>query len=136
VRPHPAIPMDDLFAQFSWPDRVRLSGGGPLAEDFHDCTLIAYSSSTVALEGMLYGRLPVFVEISDVPSGNPIQGEHDFLFHAASGRALAEITARIHSYAADELTRLRDHARAYAERYLIDPTPERVERMAETVARC
>lgn len=136
VRPHPAIPMDDLFAQFSWPDRVRLSGGGPLADDFHGCALIAYSSSTVALEGMLYGRLPVFLEISDFPSGNPIQGEHDFLFRAASGRELAEVTARIRGYAAGEITRLRDHARAYAERYLIDPTPERVARMAQIVARC
>ncbi len=136
VRPHPTIPMDDLFAQFSWPPRVRLSRGGALADDFHDCAVIAYSSSTVALEGMLYGRLPLFVEVGDLPSGDPLHGEHDFRFRAATGRALAETIARIRGYDSGELARLRASACLYAERYLIEPTPERVERMVDVVVRC
>jgi hypothetical protein len=134
IRAHPTIPMADLYAQFSWPARVRLSAGGALAADIANASVIAYSSSTVALEGMLYGRLPVFVEIGDVPSGDPIHGEHDFVFRASCGRELADVVERIRSLTAAELERLRNRAREYVERYLIEPTPERVARMADIVA--
>ena len=136
VRTHPTIPIDDLYEQFRWPAHVQLSRGRSLAEDFEEAALVVYSSSTVALEGMLYGRLPIYLEIGDVPSGNPIDGEHEFAFRAANVEELIELVAQIRGYSQERLEMLRGKARAYAERYLVEPTPANVERMAQLIARC
>ena len=136
VRTHPTIPVDDLYAQLAWPAHVRLSRGRSLADDFAQAGVVVYSSSTVALEGLLYGRLPVFLDIGDVPGGDPMRGDHPFVFRARSGRDLADTLARIDAMSAEDLSRLREQGRAYAERYLIEPTAERVERMAAEIAAC
>jgi hypothetical protein len=136
VRTHPTIPIDDLYAQFDWPPHVRLSRGRSLAQDFEEAALVAYSSSTVALEGMLYGRLPIYLEIGDVPSGDPIGGEHAFVFRASNVDELASVIERIRALPGDELQQLREGARAFAGRYLIEPTPSNVERMADLIAPC
>lgn len=136
VRTHPTIPIDDLYAQFRWPAHVRLSRNRSLTDDFAATSLVAYSSSTVALEGMLYGRLPVFLDIGDIPSGNPIHGEHDFLFRAATGPELREILEQIRDFTTAQLAGLREQARAYAERYLVESTPANIQRMADAICRC
>lgn len=136
VRTHPTIPIDDLYAQFEWPAQVMLSRGRGLAEDLAAASMVAYSSSTVALEGMLYGRLPVYLDIGDVPSGNPIAGAHRFLSHARTGRELAQAIERVRGHSAAELAALREAARSYAEQYLVAPTHANVERMAEHIAAC
>ncbi len=135
VRTHPTIPIDDLYARFRWPGHVRLSRGRSLADDLSESAIVVYSSSTVALEGMLYGRTPVYLDIGDVPSGDPI-GEHDFVFRASDAQSLAATLAQIRALPAPELERLRVQARAYAERYLVEPTPEHVARMAALIAQC
>jgi hypothetical protein len=96
-------------------------------------TLVAYSSSTVALEGMLYGRLPIFVDIGDVPDGDPIAGEHPFKFQAADGAALAGEITRIEQLGAEDLRNLRHGARSFAESYLRAPTTAAVEDLAHAV---
>jgi len=139
VRTHPTIPVDDLYAQLTWPSHVRLSRGRALADDFAEAGVVVYSSSTVALEGLLYGRLPIFLDIGDIPAGDPMRGEHAFVFRAASGRELAETLARIDAMGAHELCELcelREQGRAYAERYLIEPTAANIERMAAEIAGC
>lgn len=133
VRTHPAIPIDDLYARFDWPAHVMMSRGRTLAEDLSASALVVYSSSTVALEGMLYGRLPVYVDIGDVPSGDPIQGNHRFVARARTGGELAQAIERIGSLPEADLVLLREEARAYADAYLVDPTPGNVERMAATI---
>ncbi|HYH43974.1 MAG TPA: hypothetical protein VD867_18550, partial [Burkholderiales bacterium] len=122
--------------QFEWPAHVTFSRGRSLAADFADATFVAYSSSTVALEGMLYGRLPIWIDIGDVPSGDPIAGKHPFAFRAASGRELAQTIQRVCSLDAGELAALRAEARAYADRYLVEPSPANVDRMAAVIATC
>jgi hypothetical protein len=136
VRAHPAIPIDDLYAQFRWPARMQLSRGRPLAADIQAATLVLYSSATIALEGMLYGRLPIYLEIGDVPSGNPIEGEHDFVFRARDAAGLAQVIAEVQAMPQAKLDSLRADARAYAERYLVEPTAANVERMAGLIAAC
>jgi hypothetical protein len=136
VRTHPAIPVDDLYAQFEWPAHVVLSRGRALAADFADTGIVAYSSSTVALEGMLYGRLPVYLDIGDMPSGDPLYGEHPFVFRAGTGSELVRVIERLRASAIDELSGLRHAAREYAERYLVEPTAANIERMAARIAKC
>ena len=115
---------------------MKLSRGRTLADDFAATAVTVYSSSTVALEGMLYGRLPIYVDIGDVPSGDPIAGEHAFVERVGSGEELAAALERLRARAPQALEALRAEARAYAERYLVAPTPQNVERMAEHVYAC
>jgi hypothetical protein len=136
VRTHPSIPIEDLYGQFQWPARMQLSRGRTLASDLQAASLVVYSSSTVALEGMLYGRLPIYLEIGDVPSGNPIEGRHDFVFRASDAAGLAQVIAEVQAMPQDRLDALRAQARAYAERYLVEPSPGNVGRMAELIAAC
>ncbi|MDB5901706.1 MAG: hypothetical protein JWM26_584 [Betaproteobacteria bacterium] len=136
VRTHPTIPIEDLYGQFRWPARMQLSRGRPLAADIQAAALVVYSSSTIALEGMLYGRLPIYLEIGDVPSGNPIEGEHEFVFRARDAAGLAQVIAEIQAMPQAQLDALRADARAYAERYLVEPSPANVERMAGLIAAC
>jgi hypothetical protein len=130
VRTHPTIPIDSMFALFRWPPNVELSSGSSLAEDLSRATLVAYSSSTVALEGMLYGRLPIFVDIGDLPDGDAITGDHAFKSSARDGESLAAAVKRVSTLDRTELERLQNEARAFAARYLAAPTAEAVERMA------
>ncbi len=136
VRMHPAIPAGDLFAAFDWPEHVMLSNGRTLAEDFAATAIVLYSSATVALEGMLYGRLPIYLDIGDVPSGDPIQGDHRFVTKVRTAPELTEAVLRISGSGDSDLASLREEARAYAERYLVEPTRENIQRMAETIAGC
>jgi len=136
VRTHPTIPIADLYSEYEWPVHVMLSSGRALAEDFAATAIVLYSSATVALEGMLYGRLPIYLDIGDVPSGNPIPGEHRFVMQARTAADVAQAIAEIMGRSTDELARLREEARAYAERYLVEPTPENIERMADEIAPC
>lgn len=136
VRTHPTIPVDDLYAQFDWPTHVRLSRGRALAQDFAETGTVVYSSSTVALEGLLYGRLPIHLDIGDIPSGDPMHGAHAFIFRASGASGLTDALARLDAMETSAIDALRDEGRAYAERYLIEPTAERVRRMAAEVAQC
>lgn len=133
LRTHPTISVKTLFGLFAWPGNVELSAGNTLAEDLSQVTMVAYSSSTVALEGMLCGRLPIFVDIGDLPNGDPVMGEHPFKFRVDDGAALANQIARILKLGAEEMRLLQAQARAFAERYLCDPTPEGMSRMAESM---
>lgn len=129
VRSHPTIPVQDLFALFAWPPRVILSAGRSLIQDLTEATAVAYSSSTVVLEGMLYGRLPIFVDIGDVPAGDPITGRCPFKVVAATpvefGRALRKVSAMSPKRRAEMSAAARD----YAERYLMYPTKKRIDRI-------
>jgi hypothetical protein len=133
VRTHPTIPIADMYALFDWPAHVELSSGRSLADDLSKATLVAYSSSTVALEGMLYGRLAIFVDIGDLPDGDPISGAHAFKLTARDGETLAHAADSVLRLEPAALDKLRDEARDYAERYLSAPTSEAVERMAQSV---
>ena len=133
VRSHPTIPIAAMFALFPWPPNVELSAGTTLAQDLARVTCVAYSSSTVALEGMLSGRLPIYVDIGDVPDGDPMSGEHPFKLAARDGAGLADAVLRVSTLDAAELRRLRHAAGDFAERYLAAPTAEAVDRMAATL---
>lgn len=136
IRTHPTISIDNLFSLLDWSGNVELSAGRSLADDLSQVSMVAYSSSTVALEGMLCGRIPIFVDIGDLPSGDPIMGEHSFKFRASSGAALASEIVRILNLGTAEIQRLQTQARTFAEHYLCNPTPEEMDRMAESMLNC
>lgn len=132
IRPHPTILIDDLFGEFSWPSSVRLSVGRSLAQDMAEARYIAYSSSTVALEGLIYGRLPVFLDIHDVLSGDPID-DLAFKLKAAGPDELVCCLRDVLNWPDVQLDRARALGFAYAERYLAAPGTERLGRMNDAL---
>lgn len=128
IRPHPTIPIDDLFGEFSWPPSVRVSSGRSLAQDMAEARFVAYSSSTVALEGLIHGRLPVFLDIREVLSGDPID-DGEFKLRAASPDELVNCLKDVLTWPADRIEHARAQGLAYVERYLVAPSAARLERM-------
>lgn len=118
IRSHPTIPITDLYKMFAWPDNVRLSAGGSLEDDLGDASMVMYSSSTVVIEGMLSGRLGIFLDIGDIPSGDPINGDKTF---RAVAKTQQEVIYWVNSFASMN-TRLKHdiqtQAREYAANYL------------------
>jgi len=133
IRSHPTIPVDDLFAACDHPANVELSRGKTLAEDLSRVGAVVYSSSTVALEGMRYDRLPVYLDIGDVPAGDPLLGGEGF---KRSANDAATLTAQLQAlFALPPAQREREAAlaRDYANRYLPEPTPAALSAMADAI---
>lgn len=133
IRSHPTIRADDLFARFDWPANVRLSQGTTLEQDLAAATMVGYSSSTVALEGMLHGRLPLFIDIGDVPLADPLVGDCPGKRTVDSGAALAAAMAGVRGMPAGEMQAQRMAARAYAEAYLREPTVDRMREIESAI---
>lgn len=125
IRSHPTIRADDLFARFDWPANVRLSRDTTLEQDLAAATMVAYASSTVALEGMLHGRLPVFIDIGDVPPADPLVGDCPGKRVVESGAALAAAIEDVRGMSTPEIEAERAAAKDYAEAYLREPTADR-----------
>jgi hypothetical protein len=133
IRSHPTIRADDLFARFDWPANVRLSQGTTLEQDLAAATMVGYSSSTVALEGMLHGRLPLFIDIGDVPPADPLVGDCPGKRAVESGPALASAIEALRAMPAGEMATQRAAAKAYAEAYLREPSSDRIRAIASAI---
>lgn len=124
-RAHPTIPVRDLFDSFEWPPGTRFSDGCSLSMDIADACCIAYSSATVALEGMRYGRIPLYIDIGEVLSGDPIDEGLPFKLQANSAESLISALKILKTHQ-QNIALLADEARKYAEEYLIAPTEKRI----------
>lgn len=133
-RSHPTIPAEGLFARFNWPGHVRLSRDRPLEADMAEASIVGYASSTVALEGMLQGRLPLFLDIGDIPEADPLVGDCPVKARADGAASLARILGELGNLADARLEAQRAAARTYAERYLLEPTAPRVQSLVERIA--
>jgi GT2 family glycosyltransferase len=126
LRSHPTIKAEDLFARFSWPANVRLSTTSPLEEDLAASSIVGYASSTVVLEGMLQGRLPLFLDIGDVPSGDPLLGECTAKAEARDADGFVAAVDGILNLDEVRLAQRQAAALRYAEAYLPAPDESRI----------
>lgn len=133
IRSHPTIPVGDLFARFGWPAQVRLSAGATLEHDLAAATMVVYSSSTVALEGMLHRRLPLFADIGDVPAADPLIGDCPVKSGAADGAGLAALVDAVCRMSAPDLEARRSAAKRYAEEYLREPDAARIQAVVRAI---
>jgi len=129
IRSHPTIPVEDLFASFDWPEHVELSLGRTLKDDMACASMVIYSSSTVALEGMLYGRLPIFVDIGDIPLGDPIDGDYSFKFQACNSEQVANCVKEITTADIAHINAWQEQAKALANAYMNMPDKGHIKRM-------
>ncbi len=129
IRTHPTIPVADIFYSFDWLEHVHLSSGKTLIEDIERSSMVAYSSSTVALEGMLFGRVPIFVDIGDIPSGDPIVGNYSFKYCAENSEALADSIESVRRMSGSKLADMQAEAAMLAEECMRFPDRERLDRL-------
>ena len=106
----------------NWPNHVELSKEKNLSQDISKSHVIVYSSSTVAIEGMLSGRLPIFLDIGDCPSGDPLLGTT--IFSASSAKDVQSVLNQIDSASKKKLENIQQAAIKFAESYLQDISPE------------
>jgi hypothetical protein len=131
-RPHPTIPVVDLYEQWDWPVGTRFSIGRSLNQDLSESWCVAYSSATVSLEGMLHGRIPVYVDIGEILSGDPLDEGLVFKLTADSPENLV---SSIHGFLNKCSDRCLESPQAiqYAKSYLIEATDERISSMTCSV---
>jgi hypothetical protein len=128
-RAHPTIPVRDLFDAYEWPVNTRFSQGRSLNEDLSGAWCVAYSSATVSLEGMRYERIPLYVNIGDILSGDPLdEGLPCKLYADSAGSLVSVLHGFLHG--SGNKAQLSAEASRYAEKYLIQPTDERIAAMS------
>lgn len=86
--------------------------------DISDSAVIIYSSSTVVIEGMLSGRIPIFLDIGNIPAGDPLLGEAEFKHVATTAKDILDILETIEFYGDDKLIQVQSKMITYAENYL------------------
>jgi hypothetical protein len=118
IRSHPTIPINELFDSLVWPSNITLSKGVELIDDISSVSLVVYSSATVSLEGMLYGRLPIFVDIADVPDGDPLIGNCPVKYTVNFNRSLPDVINEYISLGKNVREELSREAIKYAMQYL------------------
>lgn len=123
VRSHPTINIDQLFNAMKWNSNITLSKEKKLSEDLTCCHLVLYSSSTVAIEGMLSGRLPIFLDIGDIPSGDPLLG--NAFFSVKCENDIVKVMKKIDSWTSSELKKNQSKALLFSKSYLQDVTPQK-----------
>jgi hypothetical protein len=123
VRSHPTINIEKLFNSMAWNSNVILSKNKKLSEDLFNCHVVLYSSSTVAIEGMLSGRLPIFLDIGDIPSGDPLLG--NAIFSTKNENDILKAIKSINSWTNFELKKIQSKSIYFSKSYLKDITPEK-----------
>ena len=133
-RPHPTIPVLDLYEQWNWPATTRFSAGRSLNQDLSEAWCVAYSSATVCLEGMRYGRIPLYIDIGEILSGDPLDEGLPFKLSSHSPESLLHSLSKYSDSFRDDLPQSVDAAR-YAKSYLIEPTDEGIATMSRVLER-
>jgi hypothetical protein len=123
VRSHPTINIEQLFNAMKWNSNITLSKEKILSEDLTCCHVVLYSSSTVVIEGMLSGRLPIFLDIGDVPSGDPLLG--NAFFSVKCENDILKVMKKIDSWTSPELKKNQFKAMLFSKSYLQDITPQK-----------
>lgn len=131
-RPHPTIPVLDLYEQWNWPATTRLSDSRSLNQDLSEAWCVAYSSATVCLEGMRYGRIPLYIDIGEILSGDPLDEGLPFKLRASSPESLIHSLSTYLDSSQTDLPQSVDAAR-YAQSYLIEPTDEGIATMSRVL---
>lgn len=132
VRAHPTIPIHDIVKLYDWPEHVQFTAERTLQADLDEVRAVAFASSTVVIEGMLCGRLPIYVDIGDIPSGDPIPGEFPFKRSASSPEELRQLVLEGFLDGAGDAP-MGALARNYAESYLSAPSEARLQRFFEAL---
>ena len=124
VRPHPAFPIALLAEE----DRSWLAtnavdcSGTPLRHNLAWCDVVAYASSTVAIEALAAGRPVINLVLSDYLDPDPVLDSLAFHWKANDERALAKCVHEVAALSTQRYEASQAEALQYVQRYLHEPT--------------
>lgn len=121
IRTHPTLKINKFASSLIWGSNVFFSDSQSLAADLNKSHVVLYSSSTVVIEGMLSGRLPIFLNINDYPSGDPLFG--NALYNVSSEADFLESLKKIDKKNKFQLKKLQLKAKKFANLYLKNISP-------------
>ncbi len=128
IRAHVEFPLSQLSASL----RARVEehaaelSASPLADNLRWCDIVAYVSSTVSVEALLWGR-PVVKLTVDPVDADPLLGAPPLRWVAANPDEFVRIVADLSSLPERELDSGATAARDYANEYLKRPTAAAVD---------
>lgn len=128
IRPHPEFPLSRLPEPLrsSALARARDLAGTPLEDNLVWADAVAYASSTAALEALMAGRPVINLDLGEPLEVDPVLEPLSFHWRARSAQALVAAMHEVLSFGDEEFAQRRDAARAFTERYLRPPTPDRL----------
>ena len=120
IRTHPEFPASLLpvAVQRELSACAANMSATPLAENLEWSDIVAYSSSTVALEALLIGRPVVHLDLDEFLDTDPTLGAAPNRWLAVSPAGLISVVKNILAQSDEEFLRLQRSARSYAESYL------------------
>jgi hypothetical protein len=128
IRPHPEFPLSRLpeSLRSAALARARDLSGTPLEENLLWADAVAYASSTAALEALMAGRPVINLDLGEPLEVDPVLEPPPFHWRARSAQDLADAVREILALGDEGFAQRRDAARAFTERYLRPPTPDRL----------
>lgn len=130
IRPHPEFPLAILpNGVHDWvKENARDYSGTALASNIDWCDVVAYVSSTVALEALMAGRPVINFQIGDPINPDPVLGDAPFCWRVNTPDQFQDTLRKIQSMSNDEYGRESVRAREYALSYLKPFSSECIER--------
>jgi hypothetical protein len=120
IRPHPAIPFQNCLKimpplKFKYYYDPKIS----LEEAFKWADLIVYTSSTIAIEALLYGKPVVFLSSENFLNPDPLFELTDFKWIAESPQKLTKIIQEIQRLNHNDYLSFKSNAYNYAKNYIL-----------------
>ena len=128
VRPHPEFPLSQLpIALANWVEAQCIDATGTaLAENLQWCDIVAYVSSTVALETLMRGKPVVNIDIKEALNTDPIIGEIRFHARVRDVQGIQNFVESLRTLDEETYRAMAEEALRYVQSYLIPATPDAV----------
>lgn len=119
LRPHPEFPLSRLPAALHAAVAARLENvSGSLEDSLRWADVVAYASSTVALEALMAGRPVVSMDLGEALDVDPVLEPVPLHWRAASPDELSAAVQAAVALSDEEFVRRRAETRAFVARYL------------------
>ncbi len=128
IRTHPEFPLEYL------PENIRCTvearamdfSSTSLDENFQWCDVVAYASSTVALEALMAGRPVVCIDLGELLDPDPMIEAAPLRWTAQTPADLIDATIDAISVSRLDFERMQRDAHAFANKYFRSIEPERI----------
>jgi hypothetical protein len=128
LRTHPFLPFYSLARRHphfrTLPGNVRVSDRVAIIDDFARCDWALYRGSSAAIQTVLAGVRPVYVERPGELPFDPLFALEGWRRHVATVESLGAVVAVDRAAAAEDRRREWEPARAFCDRYFVLPDPD------------
>ena len=129
IRPHPnlTLPLEQALEQASISGNYRHSiSTGALSQEISETDVLAYASSTVAIEAASAGVPTVCLDLGGFLDTDPMWGWEEFKWRAEGPESLLDALEEIDGLTQEEFETRSHKAREYASSYLVPVSEQRM----------